>query len=203
MARLNLTPAELTRIVDKLEPGFAKCVKDYPANKYPLDAYSALLAAFASPETLSDDDIRRALEWKYGHWGKANYPEAHRGMAARIWSLWPAFKASKPEAEFKHWMKELRRKWTAPYITVTFLIHLLRPCEYPIVDQHTFRDMNDVLAGVRLGRSVKKTPSTFEDLETYAEFFDGLQKFWARRDAEIDRPTLDRGLMVYGRRLPH
>lgn len=100
-------------------------------------------------------------------------------------------------------MGELRGARTTPYITVTFLIHLLRPCESPIVDQHTFRAMNDLLAGVRSGRSAKKTPSTFDDLETYAEFFGEVQTFWARRDATIDRPTLDRGLMVYGRRLPH
>jgi hypothetical protein len=202
MPRLNLTSTELTKIVDKLEPGFADCVKNYAGDKYPLDAYSTLLAAFASPEKLSGGDIRRALEWKFGHWVKADYPEAHRRLIDRIASKWPEFRPSNPGADFKHWMGELKGAWTAPYITVTFLIHLLRPHEFPIVDQHTFRAMNDLLAGVRPGRSAKKTPSTFDDLETYAEFFRELQTLWARRDATIDRSALDRGLMVYGQRRP-
>lgn len=197
MARLKLTSAELTKIIETLEPEFAACVKRYDAGKYPLDAYSALRLAFASPTKPNGGDIRRALEWKYGHWVKANYPKAHREVAVQIKRRWSTFRRSDAETKFNYWTTSLK----GAYITVTFLIHLLRPREFPIVDQHTFRAMNYLLAGVRSGRSAKKKPSTFDDLKTYAEFFRDLQTFWARRDATIDRSKLDRGLMGYGQRL--
>jgi hypothetical protein len=204
MIHLNLTSTELTRIVDKLKFRFGADVDAYDARKYPLDAYDDLLASFASPKTVSGGDIRRALEWKYGHWMKADYPDAHRKMAVRILAMWPKFSrlvAGAPEAGFHYGMAELKGAWSAPYITVIFLLHLLRPGEVPIMDQHTYRAMNNLIGGVRSDSRAKKKPSTFADLETYAEFFGELKTFWARSDTNITRPRLDRGLMVYGQRL--
>ena len=72
MSNLELTPTELSGIVDRLAPGFDACVKNYDASKYPADAYDSLVAAFSLPATVTGGDIRRALEWKYGHWVKAD-----------------------------------------------------------------------------------------------------------------------------------
>ena len=124
-------------------------------------------------------------------------------MANRIWRRWDTFCSRlplDPPATFDFWLASLQVRARRPYITVTFLLHLLRPSEFPIIDQHTFRAMNALVGGVRPDWTGKKTPSTLDDLLAYTEFFTRLLAAWPGHKA-LSRGDLDKGLMVYGQRL--
>ncbi|MBE3064033.1 MAG: hypothetical protein IMZ69_03335 [Spirochaetes bacterium] len=125
-------------------------------------------------------------------------------MAERIWSRWDAFCGPlplDPPGIFNYWMDALCGRTTQPYITVTFLLHLLRPTESPIIDRYTFRAMNALACRVRPDWKGKQTPSSYDDLLTYTEFFERLLAAWSAGHETISRADLDKVLMVYGQRL--
>ena len=204
MASFKLTDDELDGIVRVLAPQARALVAGYDGQKYPKDAYEELVRAFMDPTTTSGGDIRRALEWKYGHWGKANYPQPHRDMAQRIWSRWGDFCSHlplDPPGIFDFWMKALEGRWTQPYITVAFLLHLLRSSEFPIIDQFTYRAMNALVRKVQPDWDGKRTPSSYDDLLDYMAFFDGLLRVWPAGPGKPVRSRLDKALMVFGQGL--
>jgi hypothetical protein len=201
---LALTSVELNQMIDRLAPDLRSLVEDYDDSKYPAAAYDLLIGAFKNPRDTSDGDIERALRWKYGHWRKINYPIAQLHLAERIAGVWKQFSkqnTQEPESIFGYWMAALKGTASTPYITVTFLLHLLRPDQFPIIDQHTFRAMNWLIKGVRPEWSERKAPRNFTDLTTYTEFFDSLHIAWQSRDHAPSRSDLDRGLMVFGQGL--
>ena len=200
----RLSPADLDLIIETLNGRFAKCLAGYDERKYPADAYALIVKAFAAPSDTSDGDIERALKWKYGHWRKLNYPAQHREMARRIAARWRVFRDRAdrdPRAIFDFWTEALQGRTTQPFITVTFLLHLLRPAGFPIIDQHTFRAMNHLLRSVWPDWQGKGKPSTYADLMTYTEFFNRLHSRWATRAGAPSRLELDKGLMVFGQEL--
>ena len=201
---LDLTNNELDGIVGHLTASGGYALKEYDQSKYPPGAYQLMVDAFRRPELVSDGDIERALKWKYGHWRKINYPSAQRRLAEQIARKWKSFSTRKQgdAAEvFVHWMKALERKASAPYITVTFLLHLLHPGQFPIIDQHTFRAMNWLITTVRPGWQGRRAPRRYDDLKDYTEFFDALFAACQGRDATLSRSELDQGLMVLGQGL--
>jgi hypothetical protein len=198
---LSLTRVELDRIVATLAERHSRDAAGYDHRRYPADAYDLLVRAFSAPADTSGGDIERALKWKYGHWRKLNYPHHHRQMAARIagrWSDCPAGPVRQPKEIFDFWMEALQGQYTQPYITVTFLLHLLRPADFPIMDQHTFRSMNHLMRSVRPGWVGKQRPLTYDDLITYTEFFNELHAHWSMGGHAPSRSNMDKSLMVYG-----
>lgn len=201
---LALTSVELNQITSRLAHNLLLLIRVYDASKYPTSAYQLLLEAFRDPTATSDGDVERALRWKYGHWRKINYPIAQRHLAERIALEWRQFSRRVPpdaDAIYRHWMKALKGKAFTPYITVTFLIHLLLPDQVPILDQHTFRAMNWLVKGVRPEWRERKLPRDLADLTTYTEFFNSLHSAWQSRGDAPTRGDLDKGLMVFGQQL--
>lgn len=198
---LHLTSLEKDHILEVIQPDFPQLMAGYDRHKYPEDGYLAVLHSFARPGGPDRSDIYRALRWKYGHWHKQAYPTHHQRMADRIAGLWPSFQSAAgtdPEAAFEFWREHLRGPGGTPFVTITFLLHVLWPERIPILDQHTFRAMHYLLGQVRSGWQSKKKPSTLEDLLMYVEFFNSLQEHWSDGPGRIE---FDQGLMVLGQQL--
>ena len=201
---LALRSVELNQIIDRLAPDLRSLVEDYDDAKYPAHAYQLLVEAFGDHAKTTDADIERALRWKFGHWRKIDYPAAHRHLAERIAREWKRFSREgmqDPESIYRHWVMVLKREAFTPHITITFLLHLLLPDQFPIMDQHTFRAMNWFLKDARPKWPERKAPTDFSDLMMYKEFFDSLHTAWQSRDDAPTRSDLDKALMVFGQGL--
>src|SRR5437016_5777590 len=83
-----LTSAETREIIRRIEPELTRLAARYDEEKYPPRQLSEFRRLFGKPENVTESDIEAALKWKYGHTGKANYPQRERALAARIAKLW-------------------------------------------------------------------------------------------------------------------
>lgn len=193
---MPITSTEADQIAQKIRPLLSAVASKYDFMKYPADEYGALKDQFAAM-TATHESIERALVWKWGHWGKPNYPEHHRRLIAEIQGLWSDFSKSgaiaQPHDTFEWWQGRLGRSTT--YITSTFITHLVhheRPL--PIIDQHNYRAMNALIASVRPGHGYKKKPSNWSDIASLKSFMVLL----CERLPGVGFGDLDRFLMVYG-----
>lgn len=195
---------EAGRAVELIRPYFDKYVSEYDERKYPPRVYEALLCAFRTPEKVSNHDIRTALFWKFGHLGKGRIPSRHEKLISFVKEHWPDLSSATlgpPVKVFDHLAAGVGRAHR--YITVSFLLHLLRPVEVPIIDQHNFRAMGHYFSVVRPGCRPKSGPSSYRDLETLSSFLNAIKDSWESIEPSTV-PTmyrLDRFLMMYGKAL--
>jgi hypothetical protein len=59
--------------------------------KYPEEPYLEWKKVFVNPKDVTPDHINSAMEWKYGHWGKASYVPAHKVIIAKVQKYWPEY----------------------------------------------------------------------------------------------------------------
>ncbi len=194
---MTVTPMEANQIAESITPIFQQVLDEYDFRKYPAAVYSRLKIAFSSL-TAPHADIKDALVWKWGHWGKSNYPQHHRDLIAEVQDLWPSFVKSgfsnTSVRTFEWWNSHIDRK--TAYITVAFITHLVHHDEpLPIVDQHNFRAMNSLIGCLRHEVEPKKRPSSWSDIEMLRSFM--TQMTGAMPDRSFSE--LDRFLMMYGR----
>ncbi len=205
-SRLNVTAEEAAHIVAFIRPHFDDYLKGYSERKYPPSDYDKLLCAFGAPRDLDAENIRLAIRWKFGHLGKSRIPSKHEALILELQRKWPEFAShsvlfGSAEALFGH----LRRVVGGAhrYITVSFLMHLLRPNEIPIIDQHNYRAMNHFLGQVRPTWLSKSAPTNYADLIALSEFMKGVRCHWNTVDPVTvpSERNLDRFLMMFGKAL--
>lgn len=200
-----VTTDEQRKIVERINKDFARTVARYDAWKYPEDAYSGLRDRFLAPVTVSADDIRQALVWKYGHWRKNGYPSSHQALIQKICREWPRFVATSEDstvrADFDFWTKTLKGHHS--FITVCFLVHLVHSDNVAILDQHNYRAMNYLVGTVRPGWVAKKKPSNFQDLCNVSDFITCISNYWSLIPGTTapSKRAIDKYLMVSGQRL--
>ena len=204
MASSALNVGEVARVVDLIRPCFDEYVARYNERKYPPTVYDQLLNAFRAPMRVTHDDIRIAILWKFGHLRKRRIPARHEDLISELQLEWHAIAsdlAGSPAEVFER----LAATAGGPnrYITVSFLLHLLRPTEIPIIDQHNFRAMNYYINEVRSGWRRKRKPSSYADLVTLSAFTKGVRSCWKTADPETapSERALDRFLMMFGKSL--
>jgi hypothetical protein len=194
---MAITRAEANQIAESIAPIFQQVLDEYDFKKYPAADYSRLKISF-SALTASHADIKDALVWKWGHWGKSNYPQHHRDLIAEVQDLWPSFVTSgfsnTSARTFEWWHSHIDRK--TAYITVAFITHLVHHNEpLPIIDQHNFRAMNSLVGCLRRGNKPKRKPSNWNDIEILKSFMTQVTgALSGRHFSEVDR-----FLMMYGR----
>lgn len=185
--------AEWQRVLDEVKKTYTSHLELYSYQKYPAQEYEGFKNTFSA--LAENVDLSAALLWKWGHWGKDNFPSKQKLLISEIESLWPAFRSwalsvsgkSTPEATFQWWDKRLGR---LRYITSAYLTHLIHPLQVPIIDQHNFRAMNHL----RKIPSAKKKPSNWDDIVRLKHFLREASKRYQRPEAEFDKY-----LMMYGR----
>ena len=194
MIQINQTEAQ--QIAQFIFSCFKQVSQKYDFKKYPKSVYVRCKLKFSA---LNPDrqDIHDALVWKYGHWRKSNFPAAHRNVISQVQGLWPQFIKTgnhhSPHGTFKWW----QNKWPKTrYITVAFITHLIHHnSAIPIIDQHNFRGMNNLIAIVRKNYSYKKLPSSWQDILDLKDFMCALLPHLNN----VNVSELDRFLMMWGK----
>jgi len=195
---------EQQQIVEKIKLDFAGLVAQYDSRKYPEAPYLYMRHKFHALPAISDEDIRQALIWKYGHWRKTNYPDAHKVIIRKVCQEWSRFVVTTTatvKGDFDFWTEVLRDHHA--FITVCFLVHLLHSDKVAILDQHNFRAMNHLMRNVRLNWSGKEAPSKYHDLEDVSYFIRVISDCWSSMPnaRTPDQRAIDKYLMVLGQRL--
>jgi hypothetical protein len=192
-----ITPNEAALVVAQITPIFGQILAEYDFGKYPSADYIRFKVSFSALQN-PNPDIADAMVWKWGHWGKPNYPRHHRDLIAEIQGLWPQFVGSgsgqTSSQTFQWWSDQLARPTT--YITVAYISHLVHHNEpLPIIDQHNFRAMNSLLSGIRQNHQMKKKPSSWTDIVELKQFMASIQVGLPQRNFD----EIDRFLMMYGK----
>jgi hypothetical protein len=195
---MPITKNETNQIVARIAPIFQQVLNEYDFRKYPAADYARFKASFTALAN-PNNDISDAMIWKWGHWGKPNYPQRHQDLITEIQGLWPqyvnSFKNNTSEQTFLWWRSHLNRQTT--YITVAYITHLVHHQEpLPIIDQHNFRAMNSLLGCVRQPTRSKKKPSNWNDIIALKHFMTSIH---AALPQQKTFSELDRFLMMYGR----
>lgn len=193
---MHITTDEANQIVAFIHPVYAAHLAKYDFGKYPAADYLRFKASY-SGRTNPNNEINASLVWKWGHAGKSNFPSSQKALIRSIEMLWPTFVHSNagvasPDT-FTWWKVALP---STSYITAAYITHLVHHREpLPIIDQHNFRAMNQLLARVRTTHTIKKKPSVWQDILNLKVFMMELLKHMPGMSFE----ELDRFLMMYGR----
>ena len=199
-----LTLAESRIIIRGIAHAFEGYASRYDTKKYWPEIYRKSLDVFKQPLQVTQTDIREALWWKFGHLGKRRVPNGHQKLVRQIARAWKGAVADMPRNNADAFA-QLDRAFggTNRFITVSFLLHLMRPKSAPIIDQHNYRGINDLIGRVRIDWKYKKSPSNFEDVRLVDRFLTNIVKAW--RDGGPSPPRsrreLDKFLMMYGKAL--
>lgn len=192
----------LQTAVRAMRQDFASVVAQYDESKYPPAVLEGLRSLFSRPKLVQPEDISLALRWKFGHLAKANFPKSHRALAERIGQKWreqPILWSATPEETLSRW----REAGEDSYITICFLLHLVAPDLWPILDQHNFRAVQHLLRAAGVSVASKRAPSNSEDLRLVRDFSHGIRLVW-RRATSMQAPSegdIDRYLMMLGKSL--
>ena len=199
-----LTDEEADVVVALMRQCFEEYVAKYREDKYPPAIYEDLRRAFELPSQVADANVRTAVLWKFGHLRKKRIPDRHEELIASLQREWPALCSTltgPAEAVFTSLKRAIGGR--DRFITTAFFLHLLRPSEIPIIDQHNFRAMNYFCRTVRPAWRLKSKPNTYRDVATLASFLSEVRSRWAAIDPSMvpDEGKLDRFLMMYGKGL--
>lgn len=187
--------ADWQAIAQEVDRTFDSHFALYSYTKYPAEDYRRFRETFSSFDERVD--LESALLWKWGHWGKDNYPAKQQALIKTISALWHEYRqwageasyAPEPVATFTWWSERLGR---LRYITTAYLTHLIHPQAVPIIDQHNFRAMNHLL---QISQP-KKKPSDWNDIIQLKSFLDAATVKLERAEGDLDKY-----LMMYGRAL--
>jgi hypothetical protein len=194
---LTLSQVEIQNIARAVHPLLEDVLSEYDYRKYSADIYLKSKESFASLQP-TNQGISDAMLWKWGHWGKENFPTHHKALIAEIQLGWPLFVKSSecqnPKNTFVWWQTYLKRSTT--YITSAFITHLIHhKISLPIIDQHNYRAMNNLIAAQRPYFEYKKKPSKWEDIENLKHFMGAVSGYIDG----ISFSDFDKFLMMYGR----
>ena len=193
---ITINESETKNIVDFIRKNLGKTLSEFDYIKYPKEKYNHFLISFPS-FNIKNQDIEDALKWKWGHYKKTNFPGAHKELIQKIQEAWPRFLTSNektnPRETFYWWKNFFSGK---AYITSAFITHLIHHQKpIPIIDQHNFRGMNNLISQERHEFTFKKKPSKWEDIEKLTEFMRAI----SQNMIEISFGDLDKFLMMHGK----
>jgi len=174
-------------------------VKQYDEKKYPSKIYHIAKKRFSS-FTADAEAIKLALELKWGHIGKTNYPNNHKLLIKDIVGEWENFINSNhdkksPDKNFEWWKNKLAGKSSSRYITIAFITHLIHNEEIPIIDQHNYRALNFFTNNLSLSSDFKKRPSNWNDILILKEFTDTILPHLNNTNPQ----DFDKFLMMFGK----
>lgn len=186
-------------ILGDLESKYIDISNKYDYRKYPKCDYENFRESFSLLKC-NNSDIESALKWKWGHWGKLNYPNSHKLLIGEVQRLWPKFVGgcidSNPYETYQWWKMSLNKN--TRFITVAYITHLVHYKELiPIIDQHNFRAMNFYISRSSDGASYNKNPSNWDDIMLLKEFMSLV----CEKMPTLSFSDLDKFLMVFGRDL--
>jgi hypothetical protein len=194
---MKLTSNDILCASRAVRPNLDEYAEKYSDTKYPPAELERLRAAFGE-RRIRAGDIANAFYWKWGHWGKRNFPQRHKILMDKAEEIRPTFLArpatATPYETFKFWNQELGDGQEKRYITRSFLTHLQHPTQIAIIDQHNWRAMLHLLGKCRADLEFAQSPRDYEDLEALSYFVRALVD-----RLSVSTGCVDRFLMMYGR----
>jgi hypothetical protein len=174
-------------------------VNQYDEKKYPPTIYNKAKKSFSS-FTADEETIKSALEWKWGHVEKPNYPNNNKLLINEIIAEWGSFIDSNHDKKsadknFEWWKNKLGGKTSTRFITIAFITHLIHNEDIPIIDQHNYRALNFFTNNLSLSSNFKKRPSNWNDITKLKEFTDTILPHLNNTNPQ----DFDKFLMMFGK----
>ena len=189
----------MEKSIQFINQNFNLFLSQYDLGKYPSEIYETVKNKFSSLK-VEEEAIRNALEWKWGHIGKSNYPVSHKELIKDISKAWIKFILSKHDKSsakknFDWWKNNIDNPQSTRFITIAFVIHLIHHEEIPIIDQHNYRALNFFSNNLKLSEKFKKKPSKWEDIMMLKQFTDEILPNLSNKNPE----DFDKFLMMFGK----
>jgi len=135
-----------------------------------------------------DDFLKNLWQWKMQvHYYNKNSKKALKLMEGKKEKI-RNFRKSKPS--FDELCNFSREIFPTGLIYPIFLMHICKPEEYPIFDQHVFRAFT-----YRTKNIIVDKPKSIEDYQKYKEFVFQIKKYG------FSLRSIDKSLMAYGQSL--
>ena len=185
--------------VEFINQNFAHYLQQYDLGKYPVEIYETVKNKF-STLNVEEESIRNALEWKWGHTGKSNYPVNHKKLIKEITKSWKKFIVSKHDKSsakknFDWWKNNIDNPQSTRFITIAFIIHLIHNEDIPIIDQHNYRALNFFSNNLKSSEKFKKKPSKWEDIMMLKQFTNEILPVLSNKSPQ----DFDKFLMMFGK----
>jgi hypothetical protein len=198
---LPITDTEAIQIAKSISSIYRHHLANYSFDKYPAPDYLRYKSAYSALQ-IPNTEIKASLIWKWGHFGKNNFPAKQQLLIKRVEALWPKYitessrgrvSPSSSADTFRWWRDKLP---LTSYITAAFITHLVHHAErVPIIDQHNFRAMNFLICNIQQRPFNDRPPRTFIDIMSLKAFMTAILKHLSKTNFG----ELDRFLMMYGK----
>lgn len=194
--------------------------KLYDRKKYPLSFYEHFLEQIRLCQ--NEDDLFTCmfmlLHWKFGKVREGTGETTNTVIIDNTPFTWSSIKTDFEQhkndtdflqycfgfrnrdidsLEFFKYIKEQKRIFGKSLVLHVFLMHILRPEEYPMIDQHVWRTMKVFQANTK---SINQKPETWDDYRAYMAFFkDVFTLLQGENHLQFNRQTIDRAFMAFGK----
>jgi len=158
----------------------------YEEGKYPDSIYKANLN---QGRPLQQANIKPLLEWKNGR----PLSKKKQKIAIKIIKNLPRFNEFRfltkvPAMGFEQFWRLLSNIVKTGLVWRVFLLHITRPEDYPIADQHVFRAYHYLISG-----KIAEPEQTLQRYESYRTFFRNLVDRSGKEHRQVDK-----ALMCFG-----
>lgn len=135
---------------------------------------------------LGDDSLRNLWLWKMQ--GFFKYKKSQKALKSMEEKKKIIVNFRKSKSSFNDMYNFSREIFRSGIVYSVFLIHICKPEEYPIFDQHTFRSFNFITK-----KEFGKKPKDKKDYLKYRRFV-----FRIHKKHKINLRDIDKGLMAFG-----
>lgn len=184
-------------IKDVLPKEFVNYWKEfYDETKYPTAVYEQNLNIGGQ---LDHNNLKALLEWKLAFIPSIQRVEVVNKLTTWAWMKLKSFNDFRSLEtvleehfnEFWNLCQGIARKAQRGFVIGAFLLHIARPMDYPILDQHVLRAYRFIQRG-----EVVDPPQNLETYLGYKDFFDGFCKQTQSKPRDVDK-----ALMAFGKQL--
>jgi len=135
---------------------------------------------------LRDNSLRNLWRWKMQ--GFFKYKKSQKALKSMEEKKEIIVNFRKSKSNFDDMYNFSREIFRSGIVYSIFLIHICKPEEYPIFDQHTFRSFNFITK-----KEFGSKPKDKEDYLKYKRFI-----FRVNKEYKIDLRDIDKALMAFG-----
>ncbi|MEK3688268.1 hypothetical protein [Paenibacillus sp. FSL R10-2736] len=196
----NLSEKEKKMLVTKIKELSSGINDKYPDNKFPDAPYQKYLTVFSKPNEVLPEDIKKALEWQYGHSNNRNTVKAHKRVIQIVQHEWRVFCQSNCQNAsevFQFWRTRLADE--AYMYPISFITHLMYPEEIENTGEYHHLAVCYLIKQIKPEWSFQGSRLDFKYLKEYSLLF---QTITSKLEIHADsHRLLDKFLRTYGTRI--
>jgi hypothetical protein len=199
---ITLSENKKKALITFINQHFDEHMSHFPYAKYPMEPLDEWREQFANPSTIRPEKLRSALLWRCGFWQRKDAPYVHKNITITAITSWPEFTEqalTDPTKVLDYWIEKLPSD-THGFDAASYLLHLLQPNNFELVDSHRLAAMHDILKEIGHDTTKDETSPTLSDLTLYTDIFRMLLPKMKAIHGERAHVQLDRFLKVYGNR---